>query len=154
MKRRWWWQRIHPVLRVLLAVVYFGLAFSVIAYAIAQGTPDSASAKQSATTESPVDGATSTTTPAPATTTQDTTPDTQASGEELYDASCAACHGTNLEGGAGPPLDRTSDAAELSDARYVLRISDGRGSMPAFSDQLTSDEIDEIIAYIRDEQGG
>ena len=154
MRGRWWWQRIHPVFRVLLAIVYFGLAFSVIAYAIAQGTTDSASAKQSATTESPVDGATSTTTPAPATTTQDTTPDTQASGEELYDASCAACHGTDLEGGVGPALDRTSDAAELSDARYVLRISDGRGSMPAFSDQLTSDEIDEIIAYIRDEQGG
>jgi mono/diheme cytochrome c family protein len=154
MKRRWWWQRIHPVFRVLLAIVYFGLAFSVIAYAVAQGTPDSASAQQSASTESPVDDATATTTPAPATTTQDTAPDTEASGKELYDDNCAACHGADLEGGAGPPLDRTSDASELSDARYVLRISDGIGAMPGFSDQLTSDEIDEVIAYIRDEQGG
>ena len=154
MKRRWWWQRIHPVFRVLLAIVYFGLAFSVIAYAVAQGTPDSASAQQSVSTEAPVDDATATTAPAPATTAQDPAPETAAGGKDLYDANCAACHGTDLEGGVGPPLDRTSEASELSDARYVLRITEGRGDMPAFADQLTSDEIDEIIAYIRDEQGG
>ena len=152
MKRRWWWQRIHPVFRVLLVIVYFGLAFSVIAYAVAQGTPDSASAQQSAPTEAPVDDTTATT--APATTTQDTSPEPAAGGKDLYDANCAACHGTDLEGGVGPPLDRTSEASELSDARYVLRTTEGRGDMPAFADQLTSDEIDEIIAYIRDEQGG
>lgn len=150
MKRRWWWQRIHPVFRVLLVVVYFGLAFSVIAYAVAQGTPDSASAQQSAPTESPVDDPTATTVPA----TQDTSPEAAAGGKDLYDANCAACHGTDLEGGVGPPLDRTSEASELSDARYVLRITEGRGDMPGFADQLTSAEIDEIIAYIRDVQGG
>lgn len=153
MKRHWWWQRIHPVFRVLLAIVYFGLAFSVIAYAVAQGTPDSASAQQSTSTESPVNDATTTTALDPATTTQHPAPETAASGKDLYDANCAACHGTELEGGVGPPLDRTSDASELSDARYVLRTTEGRGDMPAFADQLTSEEIDEIIAYIRDEQG-
>ncbi len=148
MRSGWWWQRIHPVFRVVLVVVYFGLAFGVIAYAIAQGTPDSASAQPSVTTEAPVEE--TTTTQASPPTTQPTTP---ASGEELYNANCAACHGTELEGGAGPPLDRTSEASELSDARYVLRISEGRGAMPAFADQLTSAEIDEIISYIRAQQG-
>jgi len=154
MKRRWWWQRIHPIFRVLLVIVYFGLAFSVIAYAVAQGPPDSASAQQSSSTEAPVVDATTTTAPTPATTTHDTSPEAAAGGKDFYDANCAACHGSELEGGFGPPLDSTSEASELSDARYVLRITEGRGDMPAFGDQLTSDEIDEIIAYIRDEQGG
>jgi len=153
MKRRWWWQRIHPVFRVLLVIVYFGLAFSVIAYAIAQGSPDSGSAQQSDATESPVDDATGTTAPPAATTTQSPAAATSPSGNELYDATCGACHGTELEGGVGPELDRFSEASELSDSRYVLRITEGRGDMPAFSDQLTSSEIDEIVAYIRDQQG-
>lgn len=153
MARNWWWQRIHPVLRVVLAIVYFGLAFSVIAYAIAQGTSDSASAQPSITTESPVDDAPATTEPPAATTTQDTASETPATGEELYTTNCASCHGAELEGGLGPALDRTSEAAELSDARYVLRITEGRGDMPAFGDKLTSAEIDEIISYIRDQQG-
>jgi mono/diheme cytochrome c family protein len=152
MKRRFWWQRFHPVVRVLVAVVYFGSALSLIAYSIAQGSSGSGAvvgepsiATTAPTTEPPTASTTVTPTTLPA-------PDL--SGAELYAASCASCHGAALEGGIGPELDRGSEASEASDGRYVLRINEGKAEMPGFAGQLSSTEIDEIIAHIREQQGG
>ncbi len=61
----------------------------------------------------------------------------------LYDANCAACHGTSGEGGVGPSL---KDSAYNFDAT-VATISNGVGSMPGFSSGLTEDQIKDIAAY-------
>ena len=165
MKRRFWWQRFHPVVRVLVAVVYFGSALSLIAYSIAQGSSGSFSgsgavvgetsiATTAPTTEPPTVSTTVTPTTLSTTVPPTTLPAPDLSGAELYAANCASCHGAALEGGIGPELDRGSEASESSDGRYVLRISEGKEEMPGFAGQLTSTEIDEIIAHIREQQAG
>jgi mono/diheme cytochrome c family protein len=62
----------------------------------------------------------------------------------LYRQHCAACHGTNADGGAGGPLV----GSQLSFAQQVAVTSHGRASMPAFKAVLTAGEIDSIVRYI------
>ena len=156
MKRRFWWQRFHPVVRVLVAVVYFGSALWLIAYSIAVGSSGPGPGSAAVVGESSI-AITAPTTEPPAsstTVTPSTLPAPDLSGAELYAANCASCHGASLEGGIGPELDRGSEASESSDGRYVLRINEGKAEMPGFAGQLSSTEIDEIIAHIREQQGG
>jgi YVTN family beta-propeller protein len=49
-------------------------------------------------------------------------------GEVLYKASCASCHGDNLEGKAGPAL--TTIGAQKSNKEILDRIQNGKGMMP------------------------
>jgi mono/diheme cytochrome c family protein len=89
-------------------------------------------------------------------------------GERLFtEAGCVACHGADLSGGVGPSLQGVNDgpvsenlqdlAAEHPDEWIHLWI-DGttpetegidRMGMPPFGDQLTSEEIESIVAYLR-----
>ena len=126
MERRWWWQRIHPALRVLLFVVYFGAAIAGIAVALVQGTSLSGSAPIAATTTVSADNATATapgvteTTATPettATTTPQTSAPAPASGRDLYSAHCASCHGADLQGGIGPELDVLG--RQVGDSRLI-----------------------------------
>jgi mono/diheme cytochrome c family protein len=84
--------------------------------------------------------------PPPPTTTTTLPPGTpQGSGAALYRQNCAGCHGANADGGPGGPLVGTS----LSFAQQVSVTAHGRGTMPGFSPQLTSSEIDSIIRYVQ-----
>ena len=63
-------------------------------------------------------------------------------GKELYDAKCASCHGADAQGGSGPNITHESDS-------HIYRaVQNGDGAMPAFP-ELSDDDIDNIIAYIR-----
>lgn len=72
-------------------------------------------------------------------------------GRRVYDANCAACHGSSGQGGIGPAL---GDGAvvqrypEPSDHRDV--VVNGRRGMPAWGGQLSDDEIDAVVAYERE----
>lgn len=71
-----------------------------------------------------------------------------AAGEVLYAENCAVCHGGELEGVTGPAL---ADA-ELGhpDSDFVSTITEGKGDeMPAFGDQLSSEEIVSVVDYVR-----
>ncbi|WP_114570115.1 cytochrome c551 [Exiguobacterium flavidum] len=48
--------------------------------------------------------------------------------EKVFANNCAACHGQNLEGGAGPDL--TKVGARLSSAEIQEIIKNGKGAMP------------------------
>ena len=63
-------------------------------------------------------------------------------GEVLYDANCAACHGTSAEGASGPAI------YDEDDHDFVEAIQEGEGSMPAFPD-LSDQDIADIIAFVR-----
>jgi mono/diheme cytochrome c family protein len=93
------------------------------------------------------------------------TPDkkTIAAGRALYLKNCAACHGPDGlgDGDAGQSLSPSPAVLAymitrpIAVDRYLLwSISDGGeqfgSEMPAFKDQLTQEEIWEIIAYMRD----
>lgn len=89
-------------------------------------------------------------------------------GKQVYDARCASCHGSNGEGEnpsaplepgldglfPAPPHDNTGHTWHHSDSLIQQIIREGRGDqgfkpMPAFGDQLTDEEVDAVIAYMK-----
>lgn len=76
-----------------------------------------------------------------------------ASGAEVYAISCARCHGPALDGGTGPALGPGSLAADKSDESLITSVTNGRGRMPSFSNQLTPDQIAAVVEYMREIQG-
>jgi len=94
-------------------------------------------------------------------------------GQTLYATYCAACHGTNLEGQAGwrspgpdgrlpaPPHDENGHTWHHGDqllfdytklggkAEMAKRGVEFDSGMPAFGDQLTDTEINNVLAYIK-----
>jgi cbb3-type cytochrome c oxidase subunit III len=78
---------------------------------------------------------------------------TDLSGEELYNMACSYCHGIDLQGNIGPALGADSGVSLEDDAFFEERIRNGMGEMPAFGDVFTDGQINDIIVYLRDEQG-
>lgn len=88
----------------------------------------------------------------------ETLPGLAATGKQIFDQACAACHGANAAGrnGMGPPLvhpfyvpGHHGDAAILSAARNGVQAHHWTfGNMPPVRD-LTDGDIKMVIAYIR-----
>jgi mono/diheme cytochrome c family protein len=76
-----------------------------------------------------------------------------AQGAALFHDHCAKCHGANLEGTKkGPVLDKIRTKKYWTDEKITNRINNGAGSkMPAFRDSLSSEQIQQLIAYLRAE---
>jgi mono/diheme cytochrome c family protein len=76
-------------------------------------------------------------------------------GKALYRKCCASCHGKNGQGD-GPlatklkpkPADLVHRAIHHSDGDFAWKITNGRGTMPAFKDQLSENEIWDLINYL------
>ncbi|AXF56296.1 c-type cytochrome [Salicibibacter kimchii] len=64
-------------------------------------------------------------------------------GMDLYEENCMSCHGGDLEGGSGPPLEGHS----ADDVRAA--IEEGPGSMP--EDLVTGDDADAVAQYVEEE---
>lgn len=79
-------------------------------------------------------------------------PAEDATGEEIFNQLCARCHGENLEGVIGPSLGPGSSVADEADEYIEFTIMHGRGRMPSFSSTLDQDQIDRVVAYIRQVQ--
>ncbi len=71
------------------------------------------------------------------------------SGEELYTASCAVCHGSSGEGGSGPALVGKARAADVANVQNIITY--GRGMMPGFSATLTPEQIEAVTQYVTQE---
>jgi cbb3-type cytochrome c oxidase subunit III len=87
-----------------------------------------------------------------------------ASGEDVFAANCARCHGPQGEGYVGPQLVNVferygwageGDDAGLEEARAVVRqvlnngrMVPGKAPMPAFDQTLTEDAIEAVIDHI------
>jgi mono/diheme cytochrome c family protein len=93
-----------------------------------------------------------------------------AEGERLYAQYCAACHGANLEGAdlwkvrladgflPPPPHDSSGHTWHHADDLLLTLIRDGSGDettsrMPAFGDQLSDDEILDILSFFKSRWG-
>lgn len=83
-----------------------------------------------------------------------------AAGEALYAANCARCHGADLRGTEnGPPhLHPVYEPGHHGDEAFRLAITRGAsqhhwdfGPMPAI-DGLDESDVNDIIAYVREEQ--
>ncbi|MBT8165741.1 MAG: cytochrome c [Acidimicrobiia bacterium] len=77
---------------------------------------------------------------------------TPTTGPALYARHCGACHGGDLAGNVGPALGAGSEAAAESDASYRAAVREGVGDMPATA-RLSDEQLDKIIAYLREAQG-
>lgn len=97
-------------------------------------------------------------------------PQLVATGEDVYNTNCAACHGFDLEGEVNwqqtnpdgslraPPHDETGHTWHHSDASLVesIRLGGARlepnvgvSAMPAYDDVLTDQQIASVLAYIK-----
>lgn len=80
---------------------------------------------------------------------------TQHTGEALYQAICQGCHMPDAKGavgaGAYPGLARN---ARLAVAAYPLTVVvNGQKAMPPFGDDLTDQEIANVVNYVRSHFG-
>lgn len=68
-------------------------------------------------------------------------------GETVYDDRCALCH---VDGSGGSGADLVTVLPMIDDREAVTAILDGKGTMPAYGDLLTDQEIADVYAYIVD----
>jgi len=77
-----------------------------------------------------------------------------ASGAQLFQASCASCHGANGEGGIGPKL---AGGVVITDFPYepnqIAFVAKGRDGMPAFAGTLSPQELKQVVNYTRTSLG-
>ena len=79
----------------------------------------------------------------------------KAAGAATFKSKCVLCHGT--DGTGNTPLGKQLQAAnlrskevqKLSDTELHKIVHDGQANMPPFGEQLTDDEIDQVIQYVR-----
>lgn len=64
--------------------------------------------------------------------------------EVLYKQSCLACHGSNLQGAAGPAV--TNIASKFTAEEVKTLIMDGKGMMPG--DTLTEGQADIVTEWL------
>ncbi len=74
-------------------------------------------------------------------------------GVDLYEISCARCHGARGEGGVGPAVGTpdSNAALDLDDGQIFGAIRVGPGSMPG-NPSLTEAQISSLVAYLRELQ--
>ncbi|MCR2807138.1 c-type cytochrome [Paenibacillus soyae] len=69
-----------------------------------------------------------------------------AAAEAIYKANCVGCHAADMSGGVGPNLQKVG--GKLSTEEIKSRIANGGGGMPAYKDQLSSAEIDNLTNWL------
>ena len=74
----------------------------------------------------------------------------------IFDAKCAKCHGKDgraksLRGKLAHARDLTDFGwqSNVTDERLFNSISNGKGKMPDFKKSLSEDQIDALVAYVR-----
>lgn len=71
-----------------------------------------------------------------------------AAGETVFaSAGCASCHtlaAAGASGAVGPSLDDLKPSYD----QVVSAVTNGKGAMPAFSGQLSEDDIKNVAAYV------
>jgi len=70
----------------------------------------------------------------------------QITGQLVFAANCAVCHGSSALGGSGPALAGSSRAGNSANVRDAVAF--GRGLMPAFAAQLSETELDAVVTYV------
>jgi len=80
----------------------------------------------------------------------------QETGESLFKAKCAMCHGPD---GAGKttmgqtlkiPDLHSEDVQKLSDAELSQTVAKGKNKMPAYEGKLSKEQITQLVGFVRD----
>jgi mono/diheme cytochrome c family protein len=78
--------------------------------------------------------------------------DAEAGREVFASAACGSCHvleAAGASGTIGPNLDETQSEHDA----IVLQVTNGGGGMPAFGDQLTEQQIQDVAAFVAESTG-
>lgn len=80
--------------------------------------------------------------------------DTRNSGEKIYASNCLSCHGSPGKGNVinlvPPPPDPATELVQKNlDGEIFYKVSEGRKQMPSFKNILTSNEIWNVVSFIR-----
>jgi len=76
-------------------------------------------------------------------------------GQAVFKKKCVMCHG--VDGKANTDMGRqlnalsllSDEVRKLSPDEMKQVVTDGKGSMPSFTDQLSPDEITAVVGYVR-----
>jgi mono/diheme cytochrome c family protein len=76
-------------------------------------------------------------------------------GQAIFKSKCVLCHG--VDGSGNTPLGKQLQAAnlrskevqKLSNEKLHQIVHDGQANMPAFADQLSEEEINQVVKYVR-----
>lgn len=72
-----------------------------------------------------------------------------AAAEEIFQSNCAACHGADLSGGAGPNL--TAVGSKYSADEIANIIKNGKGGMPA-QKQVSDEDVQVLAAWLAEKK--
>lgn len=77
-------------------------------------------------------------------------------GEAIYKQRCAGCHGADGSGQTtmGKMFKlrdlKSPEVQAMTDAQLRAMIAHGKGKMPAFQSSLKPEQIDAVVAYVRE----
>lgn len=69
-------------------------------------------------------------------------------GERIYEKTCANCHGDDLQNNSGAAFDLRRLKAD-EHPRFVDSVLHGKKAMPSWQGVLTTQQIEDLWAYIR-----
>lgn len=80
----------------------------------------------------------------------------QETGESLFKAKCAMCHGP--DGAGKSPMGQalkipdlhSEDVQKLSDAELTALIAKGKNKMPAYEAKLSKEQITKLVGFVRE----
>ena len=80
----------------------------------------------------------------------------QETGESLFKAKCAMCHGP--DGAGKTPMGQAlkipdlhgADIQKLSDAELTQTVAKGKNKMPAYETKLSKEQITKLVGFIRE----
>ena len=80
----------------------------------------------------------------------------QNTGESVFKAKCAMCHGA--DGSGGTPVGKSLKIRDLrlpevqkqTNAELTQIIAKGKGKMPPFEGKLSKEQIEQLVAYVRE----
>jgi mono/diheme cytochrome c family protein len=80
----------------------------------------------------------------------------QETGESLFKAKCAMCHGpdgagkTSMGQALKTPDLHSEDVQKLSDAELTQIVTKGKNKMPAYEAKLSKEQIAQLVGFVRD----
>jgi mono/diheme cytochrome c family protein len=128
--------------KFVVALALALVALALVAAGCGSDDGDDAGATSTATETAPP-----TDTDGTATTDEPVEGDVARGGELFASAGCGGCHtleAAGTTGSVGPNLDDASPSYD----KVVERVTNGQGVMPSFKDDLTSQEIQDVAAYV------
>jgi mono/diheme cytochrome c family protein len=69
------------------------------------------------------------------------------SGQYLFETNCVRCHGAN--GAKGFPFAKELQKSKMEDTAIAKIIRNGKRIMPSFEKKLSSEEISQLVLYVK-----